>query len=299
MLRGLLGDENWWKGIRNYAARNKYQVVETDDFRKAMEEASGKDLKWFFDQWLSKAGHPELKVRWHYEDADKTVRVKIEQTQKLEEQTPLFRLPTKLEITEAVGKVRAIPVVIDGANQEFVIPCDVKPRMVQIDRNAGWSRSLTSRNRSRSRSSSSSTLPALSAGSVPPGFWLVRTRPIPGSRKPSPPPGSTKIGFARTEMVTLIAGGPDRAGRRRRAQGASQPRPPANEADEAFRSALAEAAQDTQPRVRVAALSGLARLKHRCAFRGHLPAAWANPHESYGARNASLRLPWRPGRSRT
>ena len=113
MLRGLLGDENWWKGIRNYAARNKYQVVETDDFRKAMEEASGKDLKWFFDQWLSKAGHPELKVRWHYEDADKTVRVKVEQTQKLEEQTPLFRLPTKLEITEAVGKVRAIPVVID------------------------------------------------------------------------------------------------------------------------------------------------------------------------------------------
>ena len=40
-----------------------------------MEAASGKDLKWFFDQWVYKAGHPELKVRWHYEDADKTVRV--------------------------------------------------------------------------------------------------------------------------------------------------------------------------------------------------------------------------------
>ena len=88
MLRGLLGDEAWWKGIRAYVAKHKFQVVETDDFRKAMEEASGKDLKWFFDQWLYKAGHPELKVRWHYEDADKTVRVKVEQTQKLDEQTP-------------------------------------------------------------------------------------------------------------------------------------------------------------------------------------------------------------------
>ena len=109
MLRGLLGDEAWWKGIRGYVAKHKFQVVDTDDFRKAMEEASGKDLKWFFDQWLYKAGHPELKVRWHYEDADKTVRVKVEQTQKLDEQTPLFRLPTTLEITEAAGRSRGDP----------------------------------------------------------------------------------------------------------------------------------------------------------------------------------------------
>ena len=107
MLRGLLGDEGWWKGIRTYVAKHKFQVVETDDFRKAMEEATGKDLKWFFDQWLYKAGHPELKARWHYEDADKTVRVKVEQTQKTDEQTPLFRLPTTLELTEAVGKSKA------------------------------------------------------------------------------------------------------------------------------------------------------------------------------------------------
>ena len=103
MLRGLLGDEAWWKGIRRYVAEHQFQVVETDDFRKAMEAASGKDLKWFFDQWVYKAGHPELKVRWRYEDDDKTVRVKVEQTQKVDEQTPLFRLPTTLEIAEDVG----------------------------------------------------------------------------------------------------------------------------------------------------------------------------------------------------
>ena len=119
-------------------AKHKFQVVDTDDFRKAMEKASGKDLKWFFDQWLYKAGHPELKVRWHYEDADKTVRVKIEQTQKLDEQTPLFRLPTTLEITEAAGKSRVIPIVIDGASQEFVIPArQSSPRWCRSTRIAG------------------------------------------------------------------------------------------------------------------------------------------------------------------
>ena len=123
VLRGLLGDEAWWKGIRSYVADHQLQVVETDDFRKAMEAASGKDLKWFFDQWVYKAGHPELKIRWHYEDDDKTVRVKVEQTQKVDDQTPLFRLPTTLAITEDVGRTRRIPIVIDGASHEFVIPC--------------------------------------------------------------------------------------------------------------------------------------------------------------------------------
>ena len=87
-----------------------------------MEAASGKDLKWFFDQWVYKAGHPELKVRWHYEDADKTVRVQVQQTQTSDEQTPLFRLPTTLEITEGAGGPRIVPIVIDGRSHEFVIP---------------------------------------------------------------------------------------------------------------------------------------------------------------------------------
>jgi aminopeptidase N len=136
-LRGLLGDKAWWSGLRGYVADHKFRVVDTDDFRKSMEAASGKDLKWFFDQWLHKAGHPELKVRWHYEDADKTVRVKIEQTQTVDARVPLFRLPTSLEITEDVKKTRVVPIVIDAVLHEFVILKAAKPRMVQIDPE-GW-----------------------------------------------------------------------------------------------------------------------------------------------------------------
>lgn len=136
-LMGLLGEEAWWKGLRGYVAQHKFQVVETEDFKKAMEAASGQDLKWFFDQWVFKAGHPELKVRWHYEDSDKTVRVKVEQTQKIDEQTPLFRLPTTLEITEAPGKSRRILIVIDAAAHELIVPAATRPLMVQIDPE-GW-----------------------------------------------------------------------------------------------------------------------------------------------------------------
>ena len=133
-LRGLLGDEVWWKGIRGYVAAHKFQVVDTDDFRKSMEAASGKDLKWFFDQWLKKAGHPELKVRWHYEDADKTVRVKVEQTQTLTIKRPCSGCRPAWKSPRMWARRGSIPIVIDAASHEFVIPASVKA--------AGWSRSI-------------------------------------------------------------------------------------------------------------------------------------------------------------
>ena len=132
MLRGLVGDDAWWRGIKLYVARNKDHVVETADFRKAMEEASGQDLNWFFDQWVFHGGHPELTVTWKYEDADKTLRLKVEQTQPVDATTPLFRLPTTLEFGDESG-VRSVPIVIDARSQEFIIPTPNRPKMVQID----------------------------------------------------------------------------------------------------------------------------------------------------------------------
>ena len=290
MLRGLLGEEGWWKGIRTYVAKHKFQVVETDDFRKAMEEATGKDLKWFFDQWLYKAGHPELKVRWHYEDADKTVRVKVEQTQKTNEQTPLFRLPTTLELTEAVGRSRVVPIVIDGTNQEFVIPAEIKPRMVQIDPNCWLVKELDFE-----KTAEENRFQLQHASCV-----ICRVNAARALLKQSGTDPQVKNALvtawkheksvsARTEMVTLISGGGESAGRRRRAAFAGPARPATESGDEAFRHALQEAARDSEARVRVAAIRGLAALKHDAQSEAILSAAWSNPKEAYGARTTALR----------
>jgi aminopeptidase N len=50
MLRGILGDELFWKGIRSYYARYFNGNATTADFIRVMEETSGRDLKQFFDQ---------------------------------------------------------------------------------------------------------------------------------------------------------------------------------------------------------------------------------------------------------
>jgi len=52
----------------------------TDDFRKCMEEVSGRNLEFFFHQWLYVAGQPDLKIRQETAKSGETVII-IEQTQ--------------------------------------------------------------------------------------------------------------------------------------------------------------------------------------------------------------------------
>jgi aminopeptidase N len=48
MLRGVMGTDNFWKGIRAYYAKYQNMNASTADFRIEMEEASGLDLRQFF-----------------------------------------------------------------------------------------------------------------------------------------------------------------------------------------------------------------------------------------------------------
>jgi len=266
-LRGLLGNEAWWKGIRHYVTAHKFQVVETDDFRKAMEAASGKKLDWFFNQWAYKGGHPELKVRWRFEDADKTVRVHIRQTQKLDDQTPLFRLPTTLEITEEVGKTRVVPVVIDDASQEFVIPCASRPRMVQIDPE-GW----LIKEIDFAKTSQENRFQLVHAACVLGRLDAARELLKGGTADPETVRALAnawkreKTVEAKRQMVEVLCNG-----------------------EEAFRATLLEAGRASEPRLRVAAISGLVKLKRDQASEALLRAVWSDSKEAYGARREAIR----------
>ena len=266
-LRGLLGDPAWWKGIRAYVAAHKVQVVETDDFRKAMETASGKDLTWFFNQWVFKAGHPELKVRWHFEDGDKTVRIHVEQTQTVDAQTPLFRLPTTLAISDDLGKTRVVPIVIDGASHEFVIPAAARPKMVQIDPE-GWLIKELDFEKGEEENLFQLEHAACVLGRLDAGRALIKT----AKTKPEVARALAsawkreKSAPAKRAMCELICDG-----------------------DETFRAALREAIESPEARVRVSAVAGLAKLNHDLAAEKTLRTVWNNHTEAYGARKNALR----------
>ena len=62
MLRNELGDEDFHQTIRTYYQKYRLSNADTKDFQKVAEEVSGKDLQWFFDQWLFHRGHPKLNI---------------------------------------------------------------------------------------------------------------------------------------------------------------------------------------------------------------------------------------------
>ena len=55
-LRDILGETAWRLLLRGYYARWKFKHVDEMAFRTEAERAAGRDLSWFFDQWLRKVG---------------------------------------------------------------------------------------------------------------------------------------------------------------------------------------------------------------------------------------------------
>ncbi len=58
MLRIMVGDENFVKSFRLFYNTNKFRRASFDDIRKAFEKITGKNLKWFFNQWVNRKGAP-------------------------------------------------------------------------------------------------------------------------------------------------------------------------------------------------------------------------------------------------
>jgi len=67
-LRSLLGDEVFRRGLSEFLRRFAYRTADTEDFRKVMEEVSGRNLELFFEQYLYNAGHPVISVEEEYDE---------------------------------------------------------------------------------------------------------------------------------------------------------------------------------------------------------------------------------------
>jgi aminopeptidase N len=104
MLRGVVGDEAFFEGIRRYYARFRDGTALTDDFRRVMEKTSRQQLSWFFDQWLRRPGYPMVEVRPSWREDEKILELRVEQVQPW----PAFRFPLEIEVEHADSAVSRV-----------------------------------------------------------------------------------------------------------------------------------------------------------------------------------------------
>lgn len=102
MLRNYLGDAAFYKGLHLYLTTYAFKNAEVPQLRMALEEASGLDLNWFFNQWYYGAGHPVLDIRYQWDAATKTQRIFVQQTQ----DGTAFALPVAIDLYTNGSKVR-------------------------------------------------------------------------------------------------------------------------------------------------------------------------------------------------
>jgi aminopeptidase N len=132
-LREEIGDEAFWKGVNIYLNRHKFDVVTSADLKDAMEQASRRDLDWFFDQWVYHGGYPKLHVTQIYNEQTKTLSVTIEQTQKADKLVPAaFRLPLDIEIMTGAWKTTQ-KIELKKRRDTFTFKLNQKPTGLKLD----------------------------------------------------------------------------------------------------------------------------------------------------------------------
>ncbi len=129
MLRQHIGNEAFNKTMQLYLTSNKFKSAEAHQWRLAVEEVTGRDINWFFNQWYFGSGHPDVVIDYIYDDAAGIVKVIVKQKQA---SGKLFRLPLAIDIYHGANKVRQ-QVWAQNETDTFSFSYSKRPDLVNVD----------------------------------------------------------------------------------------------------------------------------------------------------------------------
>jgi aminopeptidase N len=119
LLRGILGEDQFRAGLKQYLDQHAYSSVTSEDLRSSLEQATGQDLALFFEQWVYQPGYPELDLAWNHRG--NTLQVQLAQVQSTAGGVPgSFRFPLDIHWHEK-GVWRNERVWVDSADHVFEI----------------------------------------------------------------------------------------------------------------------------------------------------------------------------------
>ncbi|MET0320444.1 MAG: aminopeptidase N, partial [Duganella sp.] len=124
MYQTLVGRDGFRKGMDLYFERHDGQAVTCDDFRAAMADANGRDLRQF-ERWYSQAGTPVVTARTHYDAVKRHFDIILSQRSAQPDQLP-FHIPVAVGLLGADGS--DLPLTLDGAK-----PSKDKPTTVVLE----------------------------------------------------------------------------------------------------------------------------------------------------------------------
>ncbi len=134
MMRRVSGDDLFFKSLNLYCTRHRGANVITQDLQRAFEDTTGRNLDFFFDQWVYKEGHPEIEVSSGFDDKKKLLSVTVKQTHKTGDTiVSAFSFPVTIALMDADGRETRHRVEIKDREQVFNFVMDKAPKAVRFD----------------------------------------------------------------------------------------------------------------------------------------------------------------------
>ncbi|MBM3356465.1 MAG: M1 family peptidase [Betaproteobacteria bacterium] len=129
MLRDLIGREAFDRGIREFWREQRFRVASWADLRRALEVASGQNLRVFFEQWLKRTGAPSVRIA---EAAHARSGAGFRVTVTLAQPEPAYRLRVPIAVrTEAGEEIRELD--LERGRQRFTLEVRSRPLEVALD----------------------------------------------------------------------------------------------------------------------------------------------------------------------
>ena len=129
MLRDLIGEKNFKKGIQNYYAKYFNANTNTDEFRTEMEKVSGKNLKLFFKQWLYQPINPTINANWTYNAITKKLQIRLNQAQQF-----IYNVPVEIGYYKKGANTPTIlSMNLKDKDQVFSFPLAAAPEKLELD----------------------------------------------------------------------------------------------------------------------------------------------------------------------
>ncbi len=142
MLKQIVSDDVFQKALKEFVARYRFQAAGWKEIQNLFEEESGKDLSWFFSQWLERSDRPEVTIpdRPLLEQADNGKNA-VKFTLKQENEKP-YRILVPIVVKTSQGEEKK-EVWLKDREKTLRIETQGLPSRVVVDQDFDLMRALT------------------------------------------------------------------------------------------------------------------------------------------------------------
>lgn len=139
MIRAILGDELFDKAIQTFVNDNAHKTVETVDLLRAIDQATGFNLGFLFDQYVFRGGHPDYKVAYSWDGDSKLAKLTVTQKQAKKDSNSKELFDLKIPVgfgyieKNTTPQLQTFVLRIHQPEQSFYFPLEKKPDFISFD----------------------------------------------------------------------------------------------------------------------------------------------------------------------